>query len=61
MTARQLVFTTVRGAPGCTIASLVVAAVLAESASVVWVEADPAGGVMAGVSPVLAPRLRTTV
>ena len=54
--AGRVVFMTVRGAPGCTVASLAIAAVLAETCEVLWVEADPAGGVLAATSATVAPR-----
>ena len=54
--ATRLVFTTVRGAPGCTVASLAVAAVLAEASESLWVEADPAGGVLGATAVTLSPR-----
>ena len=54
--ATRLVFTSVRGAPGCTVASLAVAAVLAETSESLWVEADPAGGVLAATAVGVSPR-----
>lgn len=54
--ATRLVFTTVRGAPGCTVASLAVAAALAEASESLWVEADPAGGVLAATAVGVSPR-----